>query len=132
MSKRYYLAPIVGDGSEQNPFRAKVPRGVNHVAEIKIGPDGKPASAYALVLVAAINHLPLLTDPEIDALPDFPKDAKVNAMHAATKTAMRAAMTKRGIPTADVDNADGYRDVIRSIGRGLNGNFHEDNFDVSE
>lgn len=132
MSKRYYLAPIVGDGSEENPYRAKVPRGVNHVAEIKIGPDGKPASAYALVLVAAINHVPLLSDADLDALPDFPKDAKVNAMHAATKTAMRAAMTRRGIPTDSADNADGYRDVIRAIGRALNSNFHEDNFDVSE
>jgi hypothetical protein len=134
MSKRYYIVPIVQyvneDGFEA--YRAKVPQGMSFVAEIPTGPDGRPTSSWALVLVSAIDHLPLLEDPEIDPLPDFPKDAKVSAMHQATKQAMRAALVRRGVGGGSADNADGYRDVLRAIGRRLNPDFHEDRFDVSE
>jgi hypothetical protein len=133
MAKRYYLVPIVETEGEIGPvFSPKVPAGVNFAAEIKTGEDGRPVVPWALVLVSASNHLPLLSDPEIHALPDFPKDAKVGAMHQATKLAMRAGLIARGLNASIADNADGFRDVLRGIGRHLNPTFHEDNFDVAE
>lgn len=134
--KRYYMVPIIEEVDEDTGgrrFRAKVPAGLSFVAEIPTDPlTGLPTSSWALVLVSGANHLPLLLDPQVDALPDFPKDAKVSAMHLATKTAMRDAIARRGLDLGFADNADGFREVIRGIGRALNANFHEDNFDVSD
>lgn len=133
MAKRYYISPIVGDGSIDNPYRPKVAdHGVAWSGAIPTGPDGKPLKPWALVIVAAKNHAALIADPDIDDLPDFPLDGKVSSVHTATKNAMKAKMEKRGIATGFVDGTDGYREVIRGIGKLLDPTFDENNFDVAE
>jgi hypothetical protein len=131
--KRYYISPIIGDGTEENPFRPKVAdHGVAWVGSIPSDPDtGHPLFAWTLVLVNAINHGPLLADQTIDAMPDFPLDGKVNAINTATKNAMLSKMQARGINTEFIGNADGYRDVIRGVGQKLEPTFSENNFDVN-
>lgn len=132
--KRYYICDILGTGDPEDPFRAAVAElGVNYVAEIKSDPvTGLPLAPWALVCVATKNHSPLLNRPGLDAMPDFPLDGKVSAIQTATKNAMLERMQARGIDISFVGNADGFRDVIRGVGRLLNDNFNENNFDVSE
>jgi hypothetical protein len=143
MAKRYYIVPLAFD--DEYGWHADLPRETRevapgvfrdvlppHVAVIPSNPDGSPKFTWALVLVNVANHLPILARADIDALPDFPKDAKVGAMHQATKLAMRARLVARQINPDTLDNADGYREVLRGIGRKLDGAFHEDNFDIAD
>lgn len=131
--KRYYVSSIIGDGSIENPYRPRVAdHGVAWAGNIPTGPDGKPTSTWALVVVDAKNHAALIADKDIDDLPDFPLDGKVSAIQNATKTTMKTKLAKRGIPTAFIDGTDGYREVIRGVGRLLQADFNENDFDVSE
>lgn len=131
--KRYYLCDVIGDGSEENSYRpALADYGVNHVAVIPTGPNGRPLFAWCLALVDTPGHGALLADVRLDALPDFPPDAKISSMHRPTKQAMTNAIQRRGVGTSFIEGADGYREIIRSIGRYLDTNFDENNFDVSE
>jgi hypothetical protein len=127
--KRYYLCPIrtvdYGGGPE---FEPDIPAGVNYSAVMP--PDPAAAGAWALVLVATPDHRALLREAKLDALPEFPMDAKLNAMQGAARVALEAALTRRAGVT--VNGADGYRDLIRQVGRKLDPNFHENAFDVSE
>lgn len=131
--KRYYLSDIIGDGTEENPFRPAVADlGVAWSGSIPTDPDtGKPLKTWALVIVSAANHAALRADNRIAALPDFPLDGKVSAINTTTKNGMLNALTKRGIDTSFVGNADGYRDVIRGVGRAADPVFDENNFDVT-
>jgi hypothetical protein len=55
---RYYLCPIVGTGSEGNPFRAKVEVGTNVTrvsAAIKSDDDGKPVHRWTVCRVTATD-----------------------------------------------------------------------------
>jgi hypothetical protein len=58
MSDRYYLCPIVGTGTEANPYRAKVADAskVGSVsAAIKSNPDGKPTYRWTVARVEAVD-----------------------------------------------------------------------------
>lgn len=131
--KRYYLSPIIGTGAEDDPFRPKIADyGVRWVGSIPSDPTtGRPLFTFALALVAAANHASILADQAIDALPDFPLDGKVSAINTGTKNRMVAALQARGIYTAFIGNSDGYRDVIRGIGKALDPDFDENHFDVA-
>lgn len=131
--KRYYISPIIGTGDETDPFRPKIADyGVPWVGSIPSDPiTGRPVHSWTLVRVNAQNHGAILADQTIDALPDFPLDGKVSAINTATKNAMLSELQARGIDTAFISNADGYRDVIRGIGQKLEPTFSENNFDVS-
>lgn len=134
MSKRYYLCAIIGDGSAESPFRAAVSdHNVNHVAAF---PPQDPATGVytrnvCLALVNTINHLPLLADAALDAFPDVAMDIKVNAIHRLTMQRFEDRVRARGLSTDAFASADGYREVLRDLGRQLDSNFDENNFDVS-
>lgn len=131
MSKRFYLCKVFGDGSIDNPYRPAVAdHGVSWAGQIATDDTGKPIYDWALCVVEAKAHAKLIADPAIDALPDYAMDAKVSAMHTPTKTAMKAALAKRGIETDWVNNADGFREVIRNLGKLHDARFDENDFDV--
>jgi len=134
MTKRYYISPIVGTGDEFDPFRPKVADyGVSWVGSIPSNLEtGHPLFNWCLVLVNTANHGQLLSDGAIDALPEFPMDGKVGAINTATKNNMIAKMQARGIDTGFINSVDGYRDVIRAIGRSISPAFDENNFDIAE
>lgn len=133
MAKQYYICDIIGTGDETDPYRPVVADlGVAWTGAIPTGPDGRPTKTWALVLVAAANHAAVRAHKGVNSLPDFPLDGKVSAINVATKAAMAAAFTKRGIPTNIIDGKDGYREVIREIGKRLEPQFDENNFDISD
>lgn len=134
MSKRYYLCTIIGDGSEEEPFRPAVASlDVSWVSLDKPNPEGgPPLLPWALVLVATANHAACQAISGVDALPDFPLDARMSAMSAAARTDMLDALAARGISTAALSLSDGYRELINSIGNLLQPGFSVENFDVQE
>jgi hypothetical protein len=131
--KRYVLCGIKGDGSYSNPYRPAIADVTgNFVAAWETDQDGKPVGARVFCRVAREDFAPVLAVAGTYALPDYPLDAKISAMQLTTRLALRAALVARGFPGGDFDLADGYRDVIRAIGRRLRADFNEDSFDVSE
>jgi hypothetical protein len=131
--KRYYLSEIVQDASGViAPAAAE--SGLNYV--VLYPPDDPatglpPIGGRCLVLVSGANHAAALADARNDALPDFPLDAKVSALKTSTRVAARQALQRRGFDVSAIDNADGFRDVIRAVGRQLDAHFDENNFDVA-
>lgn len=134
MAKKYYVSDIIGDGSEENPFRPAVAdHGVSWVGSIQSDPvTGRPIHADCIVLVAAQNHAQLRADKRITAMPDFALDGKMSAINTATKNGMLNALQKRGFSTSTIGNADGYRDALRDIGKQRDPVFDIDNFDLAE
>lgn len=123
--RKYYVCDVIGDGTELNPYRAKISDlAVNHVSVMNA------AKTWAMCRVAGINLELLDMTPGIDAMPDFPLDSKMTSMGNAAKNNMNAKLNARSItqPTSP----DAYREVIRHVGQQANANFNEDNFDVSE
>lgn len=101
--------------------------------EIPVDPDtGIPTLGYGFALVSSKDMARFRSDRDIDVLPDFPLDGKLTALHGPTKAAMKSALAKHGIAATIVDGADGFRDVVREIGRTVNPAFIEDAFDVNE
>lgn len=132
MSKRFYMADIIGDGTDEDQFRPAVDaHAVNWAGSFPVNlENGHPLKSWTLVTVEAINHSPLLVDVRLDPLPDFPLDGKVSSINIVARNAMLAAMVRRGVDTSFVSGTDGYREVIRAIGIAANATFDENSFDV--
>ncbi len=136
MTKRMYICPVIGDGTEDNPFRpaiADLTPPVNWTATIPTGDDGRPLMAWCLAIVGTRNHQRVRAVRNIDPLPDFPLDGRVSAIDLVSRNAMSAALTRRGLnASAIVDGRDGFREVVRAIGRVNNPQFSELNFDCDD
>lgn len=132
MAKRYYLCDIVGDGSEDNPFRPLVADyNMSYVMACDSDAVGRPLHADALVLVDTEDHSQLRGKPGIDSMPDFALDGKMSAINNAAKAALSAALKRRRIDDSGLTNIDGYREVLSQIGRQRAVAFDIDNFDVN-
>lgn len=132
MAKRYYLSAIVGTGTDGDALRSAVSDyGVS--SSVEYPPQdpntGKYTRNECLVIVEAPSHVDMLKDVRMFGMPDFPLDGKLSAMRSQTLTAFNTAAASRGY-SITWGSADAYRDVVRSLGKQLNPNFSEDNFDV--
>jgi hypothetical protein len=134
MSKRYYLCDVVGDGTRDNPFRPAVANlGVNHVAVIPSDPaTGRPLANWCLVMVSTNNHASVQALSGVDTLPDVSLDTQWNSVDKGKSDAAKVALTRRGIGLPSISPGDGYRVFLRGIGRQLQPDFVEDNFDVAD
>lgn len=143
MAKRFYVCRIIGDGTPfggSGPYRAAIEDVVDPQTGFQafslntiISSDpntGEPLLPWCLVIADGARHSLVNGNPDIDPLPVFALDAKVSSMHTPTRNAMGAAMQARGINTAFVGTADGYRDVINGLGRLHNPTFDVADFDV--
>lgn len=140
--KRYYVCKIIGDGIEpETAFRPAIHdiidpstgmRAFDYSAAIVTDENGQPVSDWCLVIAAGRDHKLAANNPDIDQLPDYPLDAKIAAMHTPAKNQAMARLQSRGINTGKFANADGYRDLIRGLGKEHDANFSEDSFDVSD
>lgn len=72
MEKRTYLADIVGDGTETDPYRPVVADlGVSWAGRIESDPEtGAPLTARALVVVLTDDHDAVVAHPGIDPAGD--------------------------------------------------------------
>jgi hypothetical protein len=68
---RYYVCPIIGDGTKSNPYRAAVAdHGVSYVSIIQSAVDGKPSKSWTVCRVDAEDHSALLADARLTVLPN--------------------------------------------------------------
>lgn len=130
--RRYYISPIVGDGSDLNPFRPKVANyGVAWVACIASGLNGGPKHNWALVLVNAIDHTPLIDDPDIRAIPQAALDNTLATLSTQQRQFLRSIIDGLGLDTSQITAQTTLRQVLRYLGRTLDANFSESRFDVA-
>lgn len=144
--KRYYTCGIIGTGTETDPYRPAIERereaarlanptfDCSYSAIIPTHPEGhpqagKPIGNKCLVVMESNNHTVFQGKGDIDQLPDIALDNKVAAMHTPTKNKMANDLKARGF-NVDVDNSDGFREVIRAVGKQLDAAFDENKFDV--
>lgn len=118
---RYYLSPIIGSGTEADPYRPKIADyGVDWAGVIKSDASGHPAQPWCLVLVNTADHSKLLADADLDPLPDV---GLSSALSARDKAAAGTAVSKRGVKAPA---AKTMADLVRHLGRQL-----EPSFDVT-
>lgn len=128
--KRYYLSEIIGTGGMADPFRTVIADQLDSGdLQRTWGPPSPGPGDVCLVLVDAVSHSRFLADARNDALPDFPLDAKLNALHTPALAALNGACSRRGI-VADWTNSSGFREIVRSIGRQIEPGFDENSFDL--
>ncbi|KAF0218802.1 MAG: hypothetical protein FD174_2585 [Geobacteraceae bacterium] len=136
--KRYYMAEIeqfeVEPGATGYRCRASAyPWLMFEGGEIETDPlTGIPKHRFSLVIVKAVDHAKLIDDVKMHPLPMVDLDMKVSDIHTATKNDMIQQLELLGVNTAFIANSDGYRDVIRGIGRVNNPVFDENKFDINE
>lgn len=130
--RRYYLCAMIGNGSEESPYRPKVANyNVSWSAVVSHNADGTLRFPWAFVIVNTIDHTALLADNQIKALPDVSLDLTVGDLSAAVKQAALNAMTNWSIDTSKVKNTTTIRQVLRYLGRHHVIDFDENRFDVA-
>jgi hypothetical protein len=129
MSRRYYLAPIIGSGTLADPYRARVDVHVkNWSALIPSKPDGTPLFAWALCAVNAADHSALDADSLLDKLPQIDLDRTLADLTAGQRAALASRLQALGVDTSGVSASTTLRQVLRRIGQTLVGDFDEDHF----
>lgn len=134
--KCFYICPIIGSGTDNDPYRAAVEDyNVPYSAVIPTHPEGhpdwgKPIFNWALVIVGGNKHVDIRKNPAIDALPEWSPDGRISGLSAAAKAGLLKAMQKRGIGTSIINNQDDYRFAIRTIGKTLDPLFDEAGLDT--
>lgn len=154
MAKRYLLCDIIGNGEfaidpsdmeNTGPFRPRIALDEedtpNYIAAFPPEDTTQaipttPAirfsgNANCLVLIKATDLRRFVNDPKNDELPDVTMDVQWNAIGSNQRNATSNAAIDRGL-TTDWQASDPFRVVVRSIGKQLDANFDEDNFDVSD
>lgn len=136
MPVRRYISPVVGDGTDELPYRLKLAdfpmRG--HVATIPSNPDGTPKFGWGLAVVAATaaEHDAIAADAQIRQFPDIPLDAPVSTLSGQQRTRIRNFLEERGLDTAWITNATLFRQIVRFVGKHLSANYEEDLEAVTE
>lgn len=128
MSKRWFLASLIGSGADtvqvRDPYRValdgKLSDGGYH-ALIPTDANGQPSTGWALVLVDTTSFAALDADA---ALAGLPSEARDTPLTPARRGVLNAAVTKLGlanIPTA----ASTVGEAIQALGRRLDPTFDE-------
>lgn len=147
--KRWYIVDVIGDGTEQDPQRlaiAHIPDLAIEYGGIPVDPNtGVKLQDWSLCLVSTSAHSILRGRGDCFPLPDFPLDGKMSAMHSPTKLEFRVLVQQRlasrvGRSQVDADalaadmfgTADGYRDVLQSLGKECDIAFDVDSYDMAE
>jgi hypothetical protein len=121
MSIKYYISPIIGDGTEGNSFRPKLSNyKVNWVAEIKSGLDGKPAEDWSLVCVNC--------DEKTHSIITEDKDIKVISMD--NKEDICIFSSKKNI--TQINTLSTTEDIINCFGTKLNSNYSKEKMFIGE
>ena len=132
MARRYYLAQIIGTGTDADPFRPATAEHGGSYATVfpPQGADGRYLTPWCLVIVNKLDHVSLGTDARIAGLPDLTLDTGLSVLSNTQYTAMNTGVTNAGL-TVTWQKTNTFRDVVRSLGRQMTSAFHEDRFDVA-
>lgn len=81
-----------------------------------------------LVIVGSADFVRVRELPNTDLLPHMTLDDAVNSINQNARKAMEEAFARHGIALSKIGNSDGYRELINSVGRGINPHFDADRF----
>jgi hypothetical protein len=124
MPTHYYLCPVVGDGSDDNPRRLKVADYYgNHSAVL---PDD---GTWGIAVVADADHTASISDPDIHPFPSSDLSVRVVDLDPSISTQITDFLSLYGIT---VSEADTLRDVLVRFSTLADGNFDFDRFGVSD
>lgn len=72
MATRIYVCPIIGTGTENDPYRAATADdGVNHAAEIPTDATGKPINTYCVVMADEKDDATVMTRTTVTRYTDL-------------------------------------------------------------
>ena len=129
--KRYYVCPVIGDGTEENAYRPKVADyNVSWTGLLSTDPQGLPKKAWSLVLVDTVDHTAILADGKIFALPDSGLDTTFGSLSPAERNRVRNYLGSIDIDTTWITNNTPLREIVRAVGLQHVDTFNENNFDV--
>jgi hypothetical protein len=133
--KRYYVSPVIGTGTLQDPYRpslkdALTEEGSSGVWVIASNPDGTPKYPFALCLANAVNHVPLQNVGNVDSLPDITLDSTLAVLTNQQRNALLNFLSKRSISTTGLNTQSTFREVLERMGVYLDPNFNALNFDA--
>ncbi len=133
--KRYYISPIIGDGSEWSPFRPKVadyPVSYAAVYPPQNMTTGQYLGNWCLVIAAAADHRALVRDAALVPCPDLTLDARLDSASLAVRDKFLQGLAAKGIATTNIKSNEAYRLALRAIGQQLDPAFLEDGLGISE
>jgi len=114
--KRFYLAPTIGDGSEEDSFRPAI---ANYsVAYASWMPDVPVFGKMVLVEVATNDHSGLLADAQFSVLPAYPVDLQVSSMNSGDYSGLVDTLNEYAIPDSAIGGS--YWDTLVAISVFLN------------
>lgn len=130
--KRYGIFPVIGSGqSTQDPYRSAVdelggPNGSTNAASIipthTSGPDiGQPMFNFCISIFSTVDLPAVMAVTNSFVFPDYPLDAEMSGMEAATRTAMVQSVEAYDLDGAGVHfvadhlDTDSYRMVLNAI-----------------
>lgn len=107
---RYYLVPVAGDGSGENPYRPALPEGVTSWATLlPCDERGTPKQAWSVCLVDG-DHDALAKDSSV--IQFLPVDAAMSAIPASQRTAYQNAIRQTGYDVPISWQRDTAADVV--------------------
>jgi hypothetical protein len=116
---RYYVSPMVGSGTEEDPIRPLVidlpnyPKRTYATAwEMVYNGDRQP---YALVVVASTNHRRLLKNDEIGILPDIPLETSIFDLTGEEASMIMRVISGFGMDPEVMDESTTYYEVLYRI-----------------
>lgn len=123
---RYYISPMVGSGTAEDPIRPLVIDLPNYPKrtyatdwEIVYNPDAHP---YAMVGVASTNHKRLLRNEELGILPDIPFDTWVYNIPPEDQILISNVIRMFDMDSeAVLDETDTYGDILYQMAAYVNG-----------
>ena len=119
---RYFVSPMVGSRTEEDPIRPLVldlPSYPHHTyaTDWVIIYDGT-RHPYALVAVASPNHKPLLKNEELGVLPDIPLDTSVYDFTPEEADMISDTLLKFDMDfEAVLDEAETYGEILLQMAR---------------
>ena len=140
--KRFVIAPIIGDGSANDGYRASVAdlSNVNVHAQIPTDTQGDPLYNFALTNCGSNGLSPFNSLPNLYVFPDYPLDGQLGAMESVTRAAMIQSIEAYDFDgngfnlDATTPNVDtkAFGEFVDDLGKQIDGSFTVTNFDVSE
>lgn len=124
---RYMICPVIGAGTDQNPYRAAVSDAANVNSSALIptntsGPNiGKPKYGFAFCFVATPQLSFITTISNGFVFPDYPLDGRMDGMDPSARTGMKQSVEAYNLDGAglhfDASNTDSesYRDLLTRL-----------------
>lgn len=115
---RFYLTPIVGSGTETDPYRAKA-EGFAHVCLVPTNPEtGIPLFNWGLMVVRGDDLTTLDADSELEGFP-INLNSTIGDLSTAARNRIRNKLQTLGFDTTQFTNATTIRAVLTVVGERL-------------